>query len=117
MKWPRLPRAVLAVGGTATTIGAMQLELPAFDSARLHGMRLDRAQLRRWIDRLLPANPEERRQLAAVAPERADFLLAGCVVLEACLEAARRESTIVSTGAMRVCEVRWCSSFMSRCCW
>lgn len=101
VKWPRLPRAVLAVGGTATTIGAMQLELSAFDSPRIHGMRLDRAQLRRWIDRLLPASPEERRTIASIAPERADFLLAGCVVLEACLEAARRESTIVSTGGVR----------------
>ena len=65
------------------------------------GMRLDRAQLRRWVDRLLPATPEERKAMAAIAPERADFLLAGCVVLEACLEAARRESTIVSTGGVR----------------
>ena len=100
-KWPRLPRAALAVGGTATTIGAMEQKLETFDAARIHGMRLDRAQLRRWIDRLLPATPDERRTIASIAPDRADFLLAGCVVLEACLEAARRESLIVSTGGVR----------------
>ncbi len=101
VSWPRLPRGAVAVGGTATTIGAMEQKLEQFDPARVHGMRLDRGQLRRWIDRLLPATPEERRAIAAVAPERADYLLAGCVVLEACLEGARRESMIVSTGGVR----------------
>src|SRR4030095_13967587 len=51
VKRPRRPRAALAVGATATTIAAMEQKLETFDAKRIQGMRLDRAQLRRWIDR------------------------------------------------------------------
>lgn len=101
LEWPRLPRGAVAVGGTATTLAAMELGLTDYDSERVHGTRLDRAALRRWMDRLLMASPEQRRQLCAISPERADAMLAGVVVLEACCEAARRESVLVSTGGLR----------------
>lgn len=97
----RHPRSVVAVAGTATTLAAMNLELTAWDRDKVHGSRLTRADLRRWIDRLLPSEPAERRQLAAVSPERADFLLAGACVLEAVLTALQRESLLISDGGVR----------------
>lgn len=97
----RHPRSVVAVAGTATTLAAMQLELSTWDRDKVHGTRLTRADLRRFIDRLLASSPEERRQWAAVSPERADNLLAGACVLEAVLTALQRESLLVSDGGVR----------------
>lgn len=101
LSWPRLPRALVAVAGTATSLAAMELGLSAWDRDRVHGSRLSRAALRRWIDRLVQADPSERRLLAAVSPERADTLLAGAVILEAACTAAHRESMVVSDGGVR----------------
>ncbi len=99
--WPVLPRVLIAVAGTATTLAAMELGLPTYDGARVHGSRLSRAALRRWIDRLLQADPDERRALAAVSPERADTLLSGACVLDAVLSCSRRETLLVSDRGLR----------------
>lgn len=99
--WPVLPKALVAVAGTATTLMAMQLGLTHYEGAKVHGARLTRTALRNWTARLLAADPAERKVLAAVSPERADTLLAGATVLEAIAKAARRESLIVSDGGLR----------------
>lgn len=99
--WSHLPRSLVAVAGTATTLAAMELGLTAWDREAVHGSRLTRAALRRQIDRLLPTGPRERRDLAAVSPERADFLLAGACVLEAACNAAHKDSLRISDGGVR----------------
>lgn len=99
--WSHLPRALVAVAGTATTLAAMELGLTAWDRNRVHDFRLTRAALRRQIDRLLPTGPRERRDLAAVSPARADFLLAGACVLEAACSAAHKDSLRISDGGVR----------------
>jgi exopolyphosphatase/guanosine-5'-triphosphate,3'-diphosphate pyrophosphatase len=92
---------LIAVAGTATTLAAMELGLTVYDGAKVHGSRLTRAALRRWIDRLLDADPEQRRELAAVSPDRADTLLAGATVLDAVLAHSRRETLIISDRGLR----------------
>lgn len=101
LQWPSWPRVIVAVAGSATTLAAMELGLNAYDGAAVHGFKLSRAALRKWIDRLLEAEPDERQVLAAVSPERADTLLAGACVLDAVLAASRRETLTISDGGLR----------------
>lgn len=99
--WTVAPRALVASAGTALTLAAMEAGQRNWDATGLHGMRLTRGALRRWTDRLLAAGAAERRELAAVAPDRADVLLAGACVLEAVCTAARRDSLLISDGGVR----------------
>jgi exopolyphosphatase/guanosine-5'-triphosphate,3'-diphosphate pyrophosphatase len=101
LRWPELPRSLVAVAGTATTLAAMELRLLRYDRTKVHGYRLTRAALRRWTDQLLHASPEERRLMAAISPERADYLLAGAVVLETVATAVHKDSLRVSDGGVR----------------
>ncbi len=96
-----LPRTVIGVAGTVTTLTAMALGLSAWDPDRVHGATLTRADLARFVDLLLPASPEQRRALCAVSPERADYLLAGAVVLDHVLSAARRPRLVASDRGLR----------------
>jgi exopolyphosphatase/guanosine-5'-triphosphate,3'-diphosphate pyrophosphatase len=59
--WQVLPRALVGVAGTVTTLAAMSLGLTTWDRDRVHGSRLTRGTLRRQIDQLLAAGPRERR--------------------------------------------------------
>jgi len=95
------PRTVIGVAGTVTTLAAMVLGLQTYDAERVHGSRLTRADLRRLIDDLLPATPEERRAMVPTAPERADFLLAGSIILDQVLEGSRRQALTVSDRGLR----------------
>lgn len=98
---PATPRTAVAVAGTATTLVAVELGLPHYDPARVHGANLSNQALRKLVDRLIIATPEERRQVIAVSPERADTVLAGAVILLRVLELARRNSFRISDRGLR----------------
>ncbi len=98
---PSIPKAVVAVAGTATTLMALELGLSTYDAAKVHGGTLSVAALRKWIDRLLAASPEERKALVAVSPGRADTLLAGSTILLRVLEQVRRQALRVSDRGLR----------------
>lgn len=95
------PEVVIGVAGTVTTLAAMVQGLARYDSARVHGSTLTRADLHAIGDRLQPATQEERRALVPVAPDRADYLLAGAVILDQVLEVARLPSLLVSDRGLR----------------
>lgn len=95
------PRTVIGVAGTVTTLGAMSQGFERYASDRIHGSHLTRTDLRRLVDALLPATPEERRALAAVAPERADYLLAGACLIDQVLQDAGRPGLVVSDRGLR----------------
>lgn len=95
------PRTVIGTAGTVTTLAAMALGLEKYASAAVHGSKLTRTDLARFVDQLLPASPAERKRIAAVSPERADFLLAGATILDRVLQGARRSAMIVSDRGLR----------------
>lgn len=95
------PGEAVAVAGTATTLGAMDLGLVAWDRDRVHHHRLSRTALQGFARRFLAASPEGRRALCAVSPERADWLCAGATVLDRVLAAAGLEALVVSDRGLR----------------
>ncbi len=101
LNWRTLPKSLIAVAGTATTLCAMEIGLTEWNASKVHGSRLGRAALRRWIDRLLTSSPAQRAEWAAVSPERAPYLLAGACVLEGICSAAHRDSLWISDGGVR----------------
>lgn len=96
-----LPRIVIGVAGTATTLAALALGLTEWDPSRVHGASLTRADLSRFVDLLLPTTPEQRQQICKVSPQRADYLLAGAIVLDRALAAAKRPRLIASDRGLR----------------
>jgi len=96
-----LPRTVIGVAGTVTTLATMRLGLTSYDPQQVHGSPLTRAELAQFIDLLLPTTPEQRRAMAPASPDRADYLLAGALVLERVLAAARRQQLLVSDRGLR----------------
>ena len=73
---------LVGVAGTITTVAAMVLDLPEYDSARIHHARIgvdDVAAARR---RLLAMTREERRALPFMHPGRADVIGAGALLLD-----------------------------------
>jgi len=96
-----VPRTVVGVGGTATTLATMVLGLDRYDSERVTGSQLTRVHLARIIDQLLPATPEQRRSLVPAAPERADYLLAGATILDRVLAKSRRAHMLISDRGLR----------------
>lgn len=92
---------VIAVAGTATSLAAIDLGLARYNGDRVHGHVLGRAALEAIAQRLLAADPEQRRRIAAVSPERADYLLAGATVLLGGLERLGADALLLSDRGLR----------------
>jgi exopolyphosphatase/guanosine-5'-triphosphate,3'-diphosphate pyrophosphatase len=97
----RTPDIVICVAGTATTLAAIALGLTEWDSAKVHGTIMTRASLQSLIERLKGASKLERRVIAAVAPERADSLLAGATAIDLLLGKLGVEATTISVRGLR----------------
>jgi exopolyphosphatase/guanosine-5'-triphosphate,3'-diphosphate pyrophosphatase len=79
---PSLARTVVGVAGTATTVAAGVLDLPAYDRSRVHLAELARDDVQATIDGLVRMTVAERRALGYMHPGRADVIAAGALILE-----------------------------------
>jgi exopolyphosphatase/guanosine-5'-triphosphate,3'-diphosphate pyrophosphatase len=96
-----LPRRVVAVGGTASTLAAMQRGLRRPVPERIHGSRMSRSQIRVWIVVLSLLPIRKRVDLPGLEPGRADIIVAGAAILAGVLAAIGASDMIVSARGLR----------------
>lgn len=70
------------VGGTMTTLGAMQRAVPLFDPRGCEGMWIQRGEVAAWGRKLARMSLGERRQIVGLMPQRADIIPSGIAILE-----------------------------------
>lgn len=81
------PQRMIAVAGTATSLGAIAQELDPYDPKKVHGYVISRAECARILDRLAALPLEERRQVTGLHPDRAPTIVAGILILLVVLKA------------------------------
>lgn len=108
----RLPRSLagdrrdvdhlIGIAGTVSTIAAVELSLIQYDTERVNGSWITKAQVREQTRRYAGLPLDLRREIVGLDPRRADVILAGTLVVAAVLEHFRQ-------GRFRVCDrgVRW----------
>jgi exopolyphosphatase/guanosine-5'-triphosphate,3'-diphosphate pyrophosphatase len=104
-----LPAAIMRTGlaeivgtaGTVTTLAALDLGLPEYDSVRVHGHRLSRHAVEELRDRLGALDLARRAALPCLEPGRADLIIPGVAVVLATLEATGVETVRVSDWGLR----------------
>lgn len=73
----------VGVGGTMTTLGAMQRRVQLFDPDTCEGMTMTLDEVAMWGDRLARLPLAGRRQIVGLMPHRADIIPSGIAILEA----------------------------------
>jgi len=73
------------VGGTMTTLGAMQRRVPLFSSDTCEGMTMTRSEVCFWGRKLARLSLSDRRQIIGLMPQRADIIPSGIAILEAAM--------------------------------
>jgi exopolyphosphatase / guanosine-5'-triphosphate,3'-diphosphate pyrophosphatase len=74
--------ALIGVAGTATTLAALHLGLPAYDEDRIHGTRIPGAALAELTAQLASMTTAARAALGPVQAGREDVLHGGAIVLD-----------------------------------
>ena len=87
----------LGIGGTLTTLAAMQQGLKIYDEKRVHGYALTHETVLDWVDKLWDL-PVEQRVFPGLKPTRADIIAHGALIAERFMAAFGRAQIVVSTG-------------------
>jgi exopolyphosphatase/guanosine-5'-triphosphate,3'-diphosphate pyrophosphatase len=74
-------RGGIGVAGTVTALAALDLGLVEYDSGRVHGHPLSRAGVESQLDRLAALDPEVRRNVPGLEPDRGPVIVAGALIL------------------------------------
>lgn len=86
----------VAVAGSATTVAAMALELPAYDRHAIHGTVLSLRQVRAVSDAFLAMDRDQRAALPFMHPGRVDVIPAGALILRRIMEVAGLDQVRIS---------------------
>ena len=92
---------LIGIGGTLTTMGSVQQELPAYDPVLVHGFSLTRREVREQIRLFAGKTLAERRLIPGMAPDRAPVILAGALTVGEVMESLSAERVYISDRGLR----------------
>jgi Exopolyphosphatase len=89
-------KTLIGVAGTVTTVAAVELGLPEYDSEALHHFRLSHAAAEDVFRTLATEPAEDRRHNPGLEPARVDVIVGGAVVLVGVMRHFGFEEMLVS---------------------
>lgn len=84
------------IGGTATTLASVDLEMKNYDPERIEGYELPLEKVARITDRLSGMTLTQKKQLPGLMPQRADIIAGGMWIVRRVMERKGFESLRVS---------------------
>ncbi len=90
------PTSFYAIGGTATSIVALVMQLEEYNPTIVDGFVLERNTLSNLVDKLFSLTVEERKKLKGMYPPRAEVIAGGAKLLLEIMLKVNADSIIVS---------------------
>ncbi|SED23132.1 Ppx/GppA phosphatase family protein [Streptomyces sp. TLI_105] len=87
---------LVGLAGSVTTVAAIALGLPEYDSEKVHHSRVSAAQVAEVTERLLASTHDERAAIPVIHPGRVDVIIAGALVLREIVERVGAREVVVS---------------------
>ncbi len=97
--WPRINRPfdqLIGVAGTVTNLAAIKLEMVAYCPEKIHTSSLSPLDIDDMISNFRRRTIAQRKEIIGLEPKRAEFILAGTLLVQSIQEAARAREIIVS---------------------
>ncbi len=90
------PRTAIAVAGTATSLGAIDLDLERYSAELVHGHVVSLTACRRILERLAALPEARRREVRGLHPDRAPTIVAGVAMVIEAVELFGLDAIVVS---------------------
>ncbi|NLT97622.1 MAG: Ppx/GppA family phosphatase [Christensenellaceae bacterium] len=84
------------IGGTATALAALDLELTEYDAERVHGYVLSLETVKRLEAMLMSKTKRQREQIAGLPEKKADVIVFGAMLCREFMELAGADRIVVS---------------------
>jgi exopolyphosphatase/guanosine-5'-triphosphate,3'-diphosphate pyrophosphatase len=98
---PKPEGELVALAGTATTIGAIHLGLTQYDGKLVDGLRMPTSRVREIVSALGVRSVAERTHMAGLDARRADVIYAGAMILLRVAERAGVTDVVLSDRGVR----------------
>jgi exopolyphosphatase/guanosine-5'-triphosphate,3'-diphosphate pyrophosphatase len=95
------PDRLVGMGGAITNIAAVKHDLVEYDPDVVQGTVLDAGEIDRQIELYRTRNPDERREITGLQPNRAEVILAGACVVRTVMSKLGSDSLTVSDRGLR----------------
>ena len=95
------PDQLVGMGGAVTNIAAVKHELAKYDPAVIQGTVLTAEEVDRQIELYRTRNPDARREIVGLQPNRAEVILAGACVIRTVMAKLGSDSLTVSDRGLR----------------
>jgi len=100
-RYPEEGTGLIGVGGTITTLAAMDLKCREYRPERIDGHSLSHQRVRMFTDQLRRTGTVQTKMNIPFDPQRADILPAGAALLNRIMEAGRFRKIITSDRGLR----------------
>lgn len=99
--WDELPiegtfGEFIGIGGTATSLAAIDLQMETYDPKQIQGHRMDRGTIEAMILQLRYMSREERLQVKGLQPGRVDIIVPGAEIITSLMDTYQIGSIVVS---------------------
>lgn len=92
---------LVGVAGTVTTLAAVEQQLEPYVGSRVHGCTLSKSSVDTLVKQLARLPVRERAKIPGLAPQRADVIVAGALLVRAVMSWAHADSLLVSDRGVR----------------
>lgn len=99
--WDELPiegtfGEFIGIGGTATSLAAIDLQMETYDPKQIQGHRMGRGTIEAMILQLRYMSREERLQVKGLQPGRADIIVPGAEIITSLMDTYQIGSIVIS---------------------
>ncbi|RTZ69540.1 MAG: Ppx/GppA family phosphatase [Aquificaceae bacterium] len=92
---------LVGLGGTITTLVALEYDIYPYDPAKVNGKTLTKERVKYWFDKLASMTVEERKKLPQIEDRRAEAIIPGIAIFWRTMELFGKEEIVVSDWAVK----------------
>ena len=92
---------LVGLGGTITTVAALEYGIYPYDPKKVNGKVLTKERIKYWFEKLSSMSVEERKKFPQIEDKRAEAIVPGLAIFWRTLELFNKDSLIVSDWAVK----------------
>jgi exopolyphosphatase/guanosine-5'-triphosphate,3'-diphosphate pyrophosphatase len=95
------PDSLIGLGGTITTLVALEKNIYPYVSSKVHGQKLTLEAIKKWFNKLVSIPTIERQKFPQIEDKRAKVLPSGILIFLTTLEVFNKKEIIISDRGLR----------------
>ena len=92
---------IVGLGGTITTLSALEYNIYPYDPSKIHGSILKRESIKKWLNKLANMKISERKKIPQIEDRRAEAIVSGILMFDRILDHFKKDEIIVSDWGLK----------------